>query len=190
MAAIHQLYCTHCTYGTSAVERREGELADRVLGYGARASSFDREELRKHYRLLERFLNYYLPTDTPPEEKARLDASQAPRRLIYYPSTNGVQVLGQISYRQKDTADRVGSYFAHVLVSPLGKDGGGRWSVLDCLKLWGAPWVDEDLPTIPFHLPGLDALEDLLAGARPAIDDGVLRSFLTTVPGQPWDDPR
>ena len=31
MGETQQLYCTHCTYGTSAIERREGEMADRVL---------------------------------------------------------------------------------------------------------------------------------------------------------------
>ena len=121
MKTIHQIYCTHCTYGTSALEQRRGEQASRVLGYSARAASMEREDLRRVYRTVERFLSYHLPADTPSEQRMRLSARspQAPRRLFYHPSTEGLQILGQISYRQKDTSDppRYGSYFAHVLVS-------------------------------------------------------------------------
>src|SRR3569623_78868 len=141
MTSIHQLYATHCTYGTSALEQREGELADRVLGYSARAGSLERSELRNCYRQVERFLYYYLPTDAPTEEKLRLDAASAPRRMFFCPALGDLQVLGQISYRQQDTAGRPGSYFGHVL---FGRRAEGAWSVLDCLKLWSAPWIDED----------------------------------------------
>ncbi|HEV3023163.1 MAG TPA: hypothetical protein VGX76_11880, partial [Pirellulales bacterium] len=64
MKPIHQIYCTHCTYGSSALEQREGELADRVLGYSARAGSLERNALRGYYRQVERFLYYYLPSDS------------------------------------------------------------------------------------------------------------------------------
>lgn len=186
MSPIHQIYCTHCTYGTSVLEQREGELADRVLGYSARASSLDRGELRNYYRQVERFLYYYLPTDTPAEEKLRLDASAAPRRMFYSPAIGEIQVLGQISYRQQDTAGRPGSYFAHVLFST--RDA--PWSPLDCLQLWGAPWADEDSENLPLKLPELQTLDGLLDGARPAIDEALLLTFLKTPLGEAFDDPR
>lgn len=186
MKAIHQLYATHCTYGTSALEQREGELAERVLGYSARAGSLDRTELRHCYRQIERFLYYYLPTDTPTEGKLRFDAATAPRRMFYCPSLGELQVLGQISYRQQDTAGRPGSYFGHVL---FGRRAEGAWPALECLKLWGAAWIDEDSPGLAATLPALGRLDELLGGKRPAIDDAVLLSFLKTPAGGAFDDP-
>lgn len=186
MKPIHQLYATHCTYGSSALEQRDGELAERVLGYSARAGSLDRAELRNCYRQVERFLYYYLPTDTPTEEKLRLEAGSAPRRMFFCPSLGELQVLGQISYRQQDTAGRPGSYFGHVL---LGRRADGAWPVLECLKLWGAAWIDEDSPGLAQMLATLSNLDELRDGKRPAIDDDVLLSFLKTPPGEPFDDP-
>lgn len=186
MKPIYQLYATHCTYGTSALEQREGELAERVLGYSARAGSLERAELRNCYRQVERFLYYYLPTDTPTEEKLRFEAATAPRRMFYCPSLGELQVLGQISYRQQDTAGRPGSYFGHVL---FGRRADGAWPVLECLKLWGAAWVDEDSPSLTPKLAALKSLGELRAGKRPSIDDDVLLSFLKTPPGEPFDDP-
>ena len=186
MNPIHQIYCTHCTYGTSALEQREGELADRVLGYSARASSLERADLRNCYRQFERFLYYYLPSDTPAEEKLRLDASTAPRRLFYSPALGEFQVLGQISYRQQDTAGRPGSYFAHVLVGSREN----HWSPLDCLQLWGAHWADEDSEKLSAKLPELEQLDALLDGSPPAIDDRLLLNFLKSPVGEPFDDPR
>lgn len=187
MPRIEQLYCTHCTYGSSAIERREGEMADRVVGYSARASSLEVNELKKCYRNIERFMYYYLPDDTPGEEKLRLTAATAPRRFFFSPSVNGVQVLGQLSYRQTDTVGRPVSYFAHVL---CGDVAAGVWNVLDCLRLWGAPWRDEDSPDIEFTLPALSSLNDLRnGGGRPTIDDRLLLDFLTAEPGAEWHDP-
>ena len=137
MSIIQQIYCTHCTHGSSALERREGDLAHRMLGYSARAGSLEAQELRKCYRQLERYAYYYLPRDTPGEEKLRLIAASAPRRLIFFPSTSGLQVAGQVCYRQTDTEGRPGSYFAHVLFQDE-QNGLGRWSPVDCLKLWNA----------------------------------------------------
>ncbi len=189
MSVIQQIYCTHCTHGSSALERREGELAHRMLGYSARAGSLEAQELRKCYRQIERYAYYYLPRDTPGEEKLRLIAASAPRRLIYLPSTSGLQVTGQVCYRQTDTEGRPGSYFAHVLFQD-DQDGQGHWSPADCLKLWNARgWVDEDSTTIPFVLRSLYSLSEMHQGDRPAIDDGVLQSFLTTPAGGTFDDP-
>jgi hypothetical protein len=189
MSAIQQIYCTHCTHGSSALERREGELAHRMLGYSARAGSLVAQELRKCYRQIERYAYYYLPRDTPGEEKLRLIAASAPRRLIFFPSTSGLQVTGQVCYRQTDTEGRPGSYFAHVLFQD-DQDGQGRWSPADCLKLWNARgWVDEDSTTIPFVLRSLYSLSEMHQGDRPAIDEGVLQSFLTTPAGGTFDDP-
>ena len=189
MSVIQQIYCTHCTHGSSALERREGDLAHRMLGYSARAGSLEAQELRKCYRQLERYAYYYLPRDTPGEEKLRLIAASAPRRLIFLPSTSGLQVAGQVCYRQTDTEGRPGSYFAHVLFQDE-QDGPGRWSPVDCLKLWNARgWVEEDSTSIPFVLRSLYSLSEMHQGARPAIDDAVLWSFLTTPAGGNFDDP-
>src|SRR5262245_28278823 len=141
MSSIQQIYCTHCTHGSSALERREGEMASRVLGYSARAGTLEPNELRRQYRQVERFLYYYLPNDAPAEDKLRLDASSAPRRLVYCPSLSGLQMVAQVSYRTMDTGGRPGSYFGHVLA---GDRAAGAWQVLDCLRLWGAPWTDVD----------------------------------------------
>jgi hypothetical protein len=189
VSAIHQIYCTHCTYGSSALERREGELARRTLGYSARAGSLDAAELRKAYRLFERYLYYYLPRDTPAEEKLLLTASTAPRRLVYLPEVGGLQIVGQVCYRPTDSEGRPGSYFAHVLLRDAA-DGGPHWPALTCLRLWqAAGWTEEDSPAIAFLLPALKSVDDMLQGKRAAVGDRVLRSFLTTPPGGAFDDP-
>ena len=115
MSTIRQMYCTHCTHGTSALERREGELAQRIFGYTVRAGSQEAGELRKTYRQVEPYIYYYLPRDTPSEEKLRLSAGTAPRRLFFTPSAGGLQLVGQVCYRQTDSEGRPGSYFAHLL---------------------------------------------------------------------------
>jgi hypothetical protein len=189
LSTIHQMYCTHCTHGSSALERRQGELADRMLGYSARAGSLEAADLRRCYRQVERYLYYYLPRDAPVEDKLRLVASTAPRRLVYLPSTGGLQMVAQVCYRQTDTQGRPGSYFAHILFQPE-RSGQPPWSSLDCVKLWGAAgWVEEDSPQIPFLLLPLSSLTEMLRQRRPAIDDAVMASFLRSPPGGPFDDP-
>lgn len=188
---IQQIYCTHCTYGTSVLEPREGELADRVLGYSARAASLERNELRDYYRQIERFLSYYLPSDTPGEEKPRLDAESAPRRFFVLPSMGNLQLVGQISYRATDTAGRVGSYFAHVLLAPRepAPAADSAWSTLDALRLWQAPWADQDSPELPRKLPALERVDELWSGAQPALNDELVLRFLQTPAGEALDDP-
>ena len=61
VAEIHRLYCTHCTFGTSVLEKRTTENATRVLGYSVRAASLDdREKIRRMFRAIERLLSLSL----------------------------------------------------------------------------------------------------------------------------------
>lgn len=193
MSVIHQIYCTHCTHGSSALERREGDLAERTLGYSARAGSLETAALRRHYRQIERYTYYYLPRDTPANEKLRLTADTAPQRLIYLPAKSGLQMLGHVCYRPTDTQGRPGSYFAHVLFSEEGEREVG-WSGPEGLRLWAAAgWVREDARHIPFLLRPFDSvgemLGEMLRGRPPAVDDDVLSSFLSSPAGGPFHDP-
>ncbi len=178
MSSIHQIYCTHCTHGSSALERGEGDQAERVLGYSARAASVEGDQLRQYYAQIEPYLYYHLPRDTPDEEKLRLTAAAAPRRMFFVPSAGGLQVAGQVCHRQTDCEGRPGSYFAHVLVQEE-KDSHPPWTALDWLRLWSAPgWVLEDGGGLPFVLPALESPSELLGGTPPVIDDSLLVSFL------------
>ena len=49
--------------------------------------------------------------------------------------------------------------------------------------------MEEDSTSIPFVLRSLYSLSEMHQGARPAIDDAVLWSFLTTPAGGNFDDP-
>ena len=189
MSAMQQIYATHCTFGTSAIERREGEMAERVLGYSARSSSFSPADLRKHFRTFERYLSYTLWSDSPAELRTTLVAATAPKRLVFMPSVSGFQMLGQVAYRTWDTTGkRAGSYFAHLVVAERAKDE-APWSILDCLRLWGAPgWQVEDSPTFSFDLPPLGDLRGLWTPPperafedpfQPVISDDCLLRFLT-----------
>ena len=134
MSAIQQIYCTHCTHGSSALERRQGELAARMLGYSVRAGSLEGDALRQVYRQVERYVSYHLPHDTPGEQKLQFTAATAPRRLIFIPAAGSWQVIGHVCYRQRDTEGRPGSYFAHLLCREVG-DPGQSWTLLDALRL-------------------------------------------------------
>lgn len=189
MSALQQIYCTHCTYGSSALERRSGELSARMVGYSARSGSLKGPALRSAYRQLEGYVYYYLPRDTPAEQKHELSASTAPRRLIYIPSVRGLRVAGQVCYRTTDSEGRPGSYFAHLIFQDVQKHG-PDWTGLDTLRLWkAAGWAEEDGPAVPFDVPPLGSPGELLLGHRPALEDNVLRSFLTTPANGQFDDP-
>ncbi len=190
MSSIQQTYATHCTYASSAIERREtGDVRDRVLGYSARASSYSQADLRRHFRTIERFLYYYLPKDTPPDKKQSLTPQAAPHRLFFCPAVSGLQALGHITYRQTDCAGRVGSYFGHVLTADANGTG-GPWDVIECLQLWNAPgWVLEDSPAFSYDLPPLPALSSLRSGSDRPLDERVLWSFLNTPPGGSFHAP-
>jgi hypothetical protein len=190
MSSIQQTYATHCTYATSAIERREtGDVRDRVLGYSARASSYSQADLRRHFRTIERFLYYYLPKETPPDKKQSLTPQTAPHRLFFCPSLSGLQALGYLSYRPTDCAGRVGSYFAHVLTGDVDR-GQPVWDVIECLQLWNAPgWQREDSPAFSYDLPVLPDLPAVRAGAPRPLDERVLWSFLNTPPGGSFHSP-
>jgi hypothetical protein len=186
---LQQIYCTHCTYGSSALERREDELAGRMVGYSARAGSLGGAPLRSVYRQLEGYVYYYLPHDTPADAKQQLTAAAAPRRLVYVPNLRGLRMAGQVCYRTTDSEGRPGSYFAH-LAFEEDRGPASALSALEALRLWRAGgWVEEDDPTLPFDLPPLKGPASLLAGRRPVLEDAVLRSFLTTPAGGEFDDP-
>ena len=178
MTTIHQMYCTHCTHGSSALQRREGDLAERTFGYSVRSGSLDGDQLQESYRQIEPLVYYHLPRDTPDEQKLRLCAASAPRRLFYVPSAGGLQLLGQVCYRTTDSEGRPGSYFAHLVFQDRQGDS-SLWSPADALRLWGAAgWMTQDSPEIPFKLEPLGAIADVLSGAPTGIDDNVLASFL------------
>ena len=178
MSIIQQMYCTHCTHGSSALERRQGELAARMLGYSVRASSLEGDTLRQVYRQVERYVSYHLPKDTPGEQKLQLTAATAPQKLIFIPAAGAWQVIGQVCYRQRDTEGRPGSYFAHLLCRETDSKG-EPWTLLDALKLWQAPhWVTADSDDHPFVLPSLDHLDSLHGGKATQVDDPALLAFL------------
>lgn len=175
--SIHQMYCTHCTYGSSALERRTGATKDDALGYSAKASSFEQSELQKIYRAVEPLLYYSLPADTPAEQKRTRTPQDSPPRLFFFPNTAGLQVAGQVCYRQHDEAGRPGSYFAHLLINRVDQEE-VAWNALDCAQWWHAPgWALADDDPNRWVLP-LRSADHMLRGARPAISDEALRAFL------------
>lgn len=182
-APLHQLYCTHCTYGSSALEQRKGPGADRVLGYSARASSLSRNELPRFYRAVERYMYYYLPSDTPSEKKEAYPLDEAPIRLIFHPSVAGFQLAAQVCYRAFDSVGRPGSYFAHALISQR-QAAESPWSIIDALQLWGSPeWVSEDDLEKGYELSSLDSLSDMSPASPMPIDNRVFEQFLLQKPG-------
>lgn len=199
---IHQFYFTHCTYATSALERKSGEVAQHPLGYSVRAASVQGTSLREIFRRLERYVYYYLPSDTPAAEKEALTPETAPKRLIFLPETDCGPVLMNLVYRQKDTAGRIGSYFCHALTgidakkpgknaSPDGKEAKSAMTSLSALQLWNASgWVLEDSDWFPHDLQPIAALSELLGTFSPAFDERVLTSFLKTEPEGEFYDPK
>ena len=180
--------CTHCTYGTSALERREDASADEVLGYSVRAGSLAPADLQTYYGRFERYLYYQLPEHTPKSQRLRFTAGDAPKRLLYLPSVDGLPMLAHVCYRPKDTAGRPGSYFAHVLFCR--KQTGTLFSPLECLKLWAAPkWAleDADRDTLPFRMQSLGTLAKMHPGGLPSISEQTFKSFLTDE--STFDDP-
>lgn len=160
---IDQLVCTHCTYGTSYLHRRDDHLREQTFEYSVRAGSVDRNTSHDTFRTLEPYLHYELPGDTPGEQITRRKASDSPRRLVYLPDVDGRAVIVQVCYRALDTQGRPGSYFAHALVTaPQPSSATSFITAADALQLWGSSaWLIEDSPRLGFDLPGLNSLQDM-----------------------------
>jgi hypothetical protein len=186
---IDQLYCTHCTYGTAAQHRHTGNVRNQAFEYSTRAGSVDLSLAHQTFQRFEKqfFRGVPMAGDASVELR-RSTAEETPwRKLIYIPAVDGLRVLANVCYRPKDTAGRLGSYFAHVLLEKH-EVGGTPWSPADCLKLWGASFwqtVDTDLSEIPpemidrsFVLEAKETLE--LPGYEGAVNDDALLRFLTS----------
>ncbi len=209
---IHQFYFTHCTYASSALERKSGEVAHHPMGYSVRSASMKGAGLRDVFRRLERCVYFHLPSDTPASEKGTLTAKDAPKRLLFLPDTDCGPVLLRLAYRTQDTAGRIGSYFCHALAADpralakavsgngtekgsagtagYGDRGGDPLTASAALQLWDASgWVQEDAEWFPHDIPELSSLSELLQSRSPAIDERVLASFLLTEPGGEFFDP-
>ncbi|HVW01087.1 MAG TPA: hypothetical protein VHB77_12130 [Planctomycetaceae bacterium] len=183
---IEQLYCTHCTYGTAALHRAQDARRDQVFEYSARSGSIDQFRSHQVFQSIEQYVRFQLPGDTPAAEMVRLTAGTAPwKRLAYFPAVAGQCVLVRSCYRQRDTRDRPGSYFAHVLLGSA--TPAPQFSLVDALRMWGAAmWVSADSPDLPFDLPKLLPLPEL-PGYGGLINDAALLAFLTTPADANWD---
>lgn len=181
-APFEHILCTHCTFGSSALEAASADVAAKVLGYSARAASIsDRQKLHAEFSTLERLLYYQLPTDASPEAKSQLDELTAPVRLFYSPLFSGRKIVGLVSYRQFDTANRPSSYFAHFLVAPSQAHG----SALDSLQLWdardptgGQGWVVSDRADGFTALASLESLGSWSTSGQGWLNEGVVQAFL------------
>jgi hypothetical protein len=174
MALINHVICTHCTFGSSALEGVSGEAGGRVLGYSVRASSIkEPRSLQEEFRLVERLLSYELPADAVAADRIGLDAGVTPDRLFLMPRIGGRQVVGHVVFRPFDTAGRPGSYFAHLLVAPESP----ALSPLKCLQLWGLAdsagstgWCRADREGDFPPLRGMASLDDWVGGEQSAWD--------------------
>ena len=174
---VHQFFYTHCTYGSSAIERRSDSLAETVLGYSVRAASLPKHELEQCIRDVESLLSYELPADSTFEQRRLIQPEQAPGRLIFAKTSRGRAIAARISYRSLDVAGRPGSLFAHVL---LDDESSRQLSSLQCLKLWQAPgWVIKDSAEIAHDLVPLTSPLDLLESNAPIVGDEAFRAFLS-----------
>ena len=166
MNEIHQIYCTHCTHGTSALERREGEgWPRRMLGYSARRARSKRRPCGGITGSWSADIYYYLPGDTPAEEKLLLTADTAPRRLVYLPAAGGLRLLrGQVCYRPIRHGRSTRLVFRPCALRRPPR-GVGLGPPRDCLRLWRVRgWVEEDSPHLPFLLPTLSGIDEVLEG--------------------------
>ena len=184
---IHQLYCTHCTYGTSALHRNEGQIAQQVFEYSTRAGSVPRERSHDYFRRIEPVMFFHMPGDAPSSELLRQTADSIRwKRLLYFPAIDGLRMAAHICHRQTDTRGRPGSYFAHVLFSEMAATDG---SARDVAQLWGCPaWFRADGPHLNPDLPTISSLNELHSDSPPLISDETLLSFLTTPRGGAFED--
>ncbi len=187
---IHQLYCTHCTYGTAAQHRHTGNVRNQPFEYSTRATSGDMAKAHETFQKFEKqfFRGIPMAGDAIVEIR-RMSANEAPwRKLMFLPSVEGMQVLAHVCYRTKDTSGRLGSYFAHVLVQELA-EGERPWNPAECLKLWGAKWetvdrevsdASSDAARDSFQLEPRASLDDRDFGYECRVNDMALKSFLTS----------
>lgn len=186
---IHQLYCTHCTYGTAALHRNEGQIAQQVFEYSSRAVSVSipRERSHDYFRRIEPVMFFHMPGDAPSTELLRQTADSIRwKRLLYFPAIDGQRMAAHICHRQTDTRGRPGSYFAHVLLSEAASS---TWSGRDAARLWGCPsWVRTDGSHLSFDLPSMSSLDELVHDSQPLIGDATLLSFLRTPRGGSFVD--
>ena len=173
---IHQLYITHCTYGTSYFSSAEDKASERAsvpLGYSVRSASAEREDARKIFTAIESQMYYHLPSDGSASD---IDAIKAPRRFFYLPSVDGKPVIGCAAYRKEDTAGRPGSYFAHVLYG----DGEKPWMSRTVLQMYKSNfWRGVDGADIPDSLPtiDMDSVTSLTDGSP--ISDSVFENWVS-----------
>ena len=173
---IHQLYITHCTYGSSYFSSetdKTPEQASVPLGYSVRSASAEKEEARKIYTAIESQMYYHLPSDGSASD---IDALKAPRRFFYLPSVDGKPVIGCAAYRKEDTAGRPGSYFAHVLYG----DGEKPWMSRTVLQMYKSNfWRGVDGADIPDSLPtiDMDSVTSLTDGSP--ISDSVFENWVS-----------
>ncbi|MBQ2621458.1 MAG: hypothetical protein IJF84_08975 [Thermoguttaceae bacterium] len=173
---IHQLYITHCTYGSSYFSSAEDKASERTsvpLGYSVRSASADQETARKIFTAIESQMYYHLPSDGAASD---IDAVKAPRRFFYLPSVDGKPVIGCVAYRKEDTAGRPGSYFAHVLYG----DGEKPWMTRTVLQMYKSNfWRGIDGTDVPDALPTLDmgSVTPLTDGSP--ISDSVFENWIS-----------
>lgn len=200
MQKIQRIYCTHCTYKTSLIERSSSQSDNAVFGYSVRSSSIDEkktDEIRKVFRAVERLLSYDLPQDTTSERKAQLSAASAPRKMVFQSKLGDNQAVGVISYRTKDTAGRTGSYFADIIVNNLPRNSSGYqqpWTPLAAIQCWpfsydgsaNSNWwceseemINSQAPdSTPLPTPAPD-LTKLRGDTQAFLNDQLLWAFLT-----------
>lgn len=174
----HQFYYTHCTYGTSALDRATDVDANVPKGYGVRAGSQTGRELAEACKPFDPWLAYRLPAGTPGDEVVKAAPEQAPRTLLYLPQVGPFEAIGQISHRNFDSSNqRPGSFFAHVVYRERAE--GPSWSPLEALRLYAAPgWRTRDAADLPHVLPKLDGWDAIAAGRAPLVDDAALLAFV------------
>ena len=182
---IHQLYCTHCTYGTSALHRHTGNIKDQPFEYSTRAGSVEKAASHETFQRFEKmyFRGLPLPSDTPADARQRLTAQSSPWRRLIAAKTAGANLVAHVAYRTSDTSTppRTGSYFAHLLLHDAIEPTQQSWSLSDALQMWGATefWKVEDRGDIPHDLDTVSQLSDL-PGFGSVINDAKLLCFLTT----------
>ena len=89
---IQQLYCTHCTYGTSALHRHTGGIQDQVFEYSTRAGSVPQEQSHEVFQKIESLIYFHLPGDTPGSEWLKYNAGNTPWQRICCVPTLGAYV--------------------------------------------------------------------------------------------------